>query len=66
MVFGQHLKLAEGRTSPVYRTQQNGNDASIACLVSFDGPLDFEVVAGQIQKSMKKLQKKAWKLLFRG
>jgi hypothetical protein len=45
MVFGQHFKLVEGRTGPVYRTQQNGDDASLACLVLFRGPLDFHVVA---------------------
>jgi hypothetical protein len=35
MVFGQHLKLAEGRTGPVNRAQQNGDDTSLPCLVPF-------------------------------
>jgi len=28
--------------------QQNGHDASLACLMSFNGSLDFEVVAGVV------------------
>lgn len=49
MVFGQHVKLAKGRTGPIYWTQQNGNDVSFACLVTFNGPLDFEGVAGIVR-----------------
>jgi hypothetical protein len=52
MFFGQHLKLAEGRTGPVYRAQQNGNDTSLACLMPFNGSLNFEVVAGVVGKGV--------------
>lgn len=46
MILGQDLKLIEGRISPIDGTQQNGDDASFACLVPLDGSLDFDGVAG--------------------
>ena len=48
MVFGEHIELAERGTGPAYRTQQNRNDVSLACLVPLHSALDFEVVAGVV------------------
>ncbi|MEO0377892.1 MAG: hypothetical protein AAF329_25510 [Cyanobacteria bacterium P01_A01_bin.17] len=52
MVFGQYFKLTKGRTGPIYRTQQNGNDESLARLVPLDGPLDFDGIAGVVGKGV--------------